>query len=126
MRYSHQREEILSIVQASTLHPTADNVYDEARKKIPNISLGTVYRNLNQLVEKGFIRSIHDGHIVRYDGIIEPHDHFTCTNCNQMYDIQRKPDESPESIIQTCNHTVTDYTLSMTGVCSTCNKELVN
>jgi Fe2+ or Zn2+ uptake regulation protein len=57
-RYSRQREHILKIVQNTDSHPTADWVYEQARAVIPNISLGTVYRNLNLLVEEGLIQAL--------------------------------------------------------------------
>ncbi|HIC39288.1 MAG TPA: transcriptional repressor, partial [Candidatus Marinimicrobia bacterium] len=67
MRYSQQREAIRDIICGTRLHPTADWVYNKAKKIIPNISLGTVYRNLKRLEEEGEINTIYDGNIVRYD-----------------------------------------------------------
>jgi Fur family peroxide stress response transcriptional regulator len=88
-RYSRQREHILKIVQNTDSHPTADWVYEQARAVIPNISLGTVYRNLNLLVEEGLIQRVllGDG-IVRYDGKLGPHHHFICTKTGKIYDVE--------------------------------------
>ncbi|NTW50018.1 MAG: transcriptional repressor [Chlorobiales bacterium] len=88
-RYSRQREEILKIVAGTKTHPTADWVYEEARRAIPNISLGTVYRNLNLLADEGVIsRIILDDGKVRFDGNSEEHHHFICNDTGKVYDIQ--------------------------------------
>ena len=71
MRYSHQREVIRGIICSTKSHPTADWIYSEAKKKINNISLGTVYRNLKTLEEIGAIQIIYDENLIRYDGNIE-------------------------------------------------------
>ncbi|MCK5330145.1 MAG: transcriptional repressor, partial [Candidatus Marinimicrobia bacterium] len=68
MRYSKQREAILQIVQMNPVHPTADWVYERVKKTVPNISLGTVYRNLNQLVETKAITAIRCDNTIHYDG----------------------------------------------------------
>ena len=64
MRYSHQREVIRKIICSTKSHPTADWVYSEAKKKIDNISLGTVYRNLKTLEEIGSIQIIYDENLI--------------------------------------------------------------
>ena len=61
MRYSHQRETIREIISSTNIHPTADWIFQQAKDKISNISLGTVYRNLRQLAADGAIRTIYDG-----------------------------------------------------------------
>ena len=63
MRYSHQREVIKKVVQNTNSHPTADWVFNQTKKIIPNISLGTVYRNLKRLEEEGEMNTIYDGNI---------------------------------------------------------------
>jgi Fur family ferric uptake transcriptional regulator/Fur family peroxide stress response transcriptional regulator len=61
MRFSSQREIIREIVESTNAHPTADWIYTKAKKRLPNLSLGTVYRNLKQLDEEGTIKAITDG-----------------------------------------------------------------
>ena len=78
MRFSKQREIIKEIVYSTNSHPTADWVYTKAKASLPNISLGTIYRNLKQLVDKGFIRIVYDGSLARYDWNTKPHDHLKC------------------------------------------------
>ena len=76
MNYSKQRELVLKTLQENMIHPTADQVYELMRKEMPKISLATVYRNLNQLAEKGIIRRISGlNGSVHFDHDIEKHYH---------------------------------------------------
>ena len=77
LKYSRQREAIKSYLASTTSHPTADTVYMHVRKEFPNISLGTVYRNLNLLTDLGEAVKITtpDG-ADRFDGNTNPHYHF--------------------------------------------------
>ena len=88
LKYSSQREAIEKYLLSVTEHPTAEMVYLHIIKKLPNISLATVYRNLNLLVELGKAIKIkgEDGK-VRYDAVIDDHYHFTCTRCSKVQDI---------------------------------------
>ena len=86
VRFSRQREIIKEIVCSTKSHPTADWIYSEAKKKIHNISLGTVYRNLKTLEEIGSIKLIHDHDQVKYDGNTEEHHHLKCIECGKLID----------------------------------------
>lgn len=89
MRYSGQRELVLNIVKGRYDHPTADVVYIAAREQDSTISLGTVYRNLKVLEQRGQIISIETTDTkLHYDGNIDAHFHFVCNDCGQIYDIQ--------------------------------------
>ena len=89
MRNTKQRNLVLDIINNSYNHPTAYDVYQECKKIIPNISLGTVYRNLNTLVNIHEIQQLEvPNQMTRYDKIL-CHDHFICTNCGSIYDIER-------------------------------------
>ena len=87
MRYSKQRLTVLETLQGTDSHPTADWIYHKVRVAMPNISLGTVYRNLDQMADNGTIRRIYDHGHIRYDGNIERHDHLRCLGCGQIFDI---------------------------------------
>ena len=88
MRQTKQNTLILDIVNNSYNHPTAYDIYLICKNKIPNISLGTVYRNLNNLVESGKILRIKmPNNIDRYDKIYNKHAHFICIKCNKIIDI---------------------------------------
>lgn len=88
LKYSRQRESIKNYLANTTEHPTADTVYTNIRKKYPNISLGTIYRNLNLLVEQGEVTKFTTGYgSDRFDSNTKPHYHFLCTECSEVLDI---------------------------------------
>lgn len=88
LKYSRQRESIKEYLANTSEHPTADIVYMHVKEEYPNISLGTVYRNLNLLAELGEAKKITtpDG-ADRFDGHTTPHYHFCCTCCGKVKDI---------------------------------------
>ncbi len=87
MRNSKQRDAVLDVLKACRDHPTADIIYSRVREKIPNISLGTVYRNLGQLCSEGMIIAIGIGEDrVHYDGNPLEHVHFYCKSCGGIFD----------------------------------------
>lgn len=92
LKYSRQREAIKEYLMNTKDHPTADTVYMHIREQYPNISLGTVYRNLNLLASQGEIIKINcnDGSI-RFDGNSGPHYHFVCNRCNKVMDLEMEP-----------------------------------
>lgn len=87
-RFSRQREEILKILKETKSHPTADWIYFQAKKKLPKLSLGTVYRNLNNLHQKGAIRKLQFGTTFdHFDADTSSHQHFICKKCGKIYDL---------------------------------------
>ena len=88
MKYSKQREALLTLLRSTRSHPSADWLYENLRKEFPNISLGTVYRNLNLLTDIGEALKITtpDG-ADRFDGCVKPHNHFFCTECRRVLDL---------------------------------------
>lgn len=87
IKYSRQREEIKAYLCSRKDHPTADNVYTAMRKLLPNISLGTVYRNLTLLAERGEITRLRIGDgIDHFDYDTSPHYHFVCKKCGSITD----------------------------------------
>ena len=88
MKNSRQRNAILECVMSHHDHPTADIIYQELRESFPNISLGTVYRNLSLLTSLGKIMKITcENHADRFDGQTIPHAHFQCKSCGCLQDI---------------------------------------
>jgi len=87
MRFSQQREKIREIVYDTNSHPTADWVYSQVKKTIPNISLGTVYRNLKQLESTSDLKTIFDGNIAKYDWNTNTHNNLKCKHCGDLIDI---------------------------------------
>ncbi len=102
-KYSRQREAIKEYLSQTKEHPTADTIYMDIRDTYPNISLGTVYRNLNLLVEKGEILRINgmDGSD-RYDGNIHKHYHFLCNECHRVLDIEMDSLDNMNYIANKC------------------------
>ncbi len=85
--YSRQREAILQVLHSTDTHPTANWIYHKVREQIPNISLGTVYRNLSALAQNGDILSINVGDgFEHFDGDITPHAHLHCKCCKEITD----------------------------------------
>ena len=118
MRYSQQRQLIREIVTRTNSHPTADWIFKQTKKIIPNISLGTVYRNLKQLEEKGEIDTIYDGNIVRYDWNVESHDHLKCTECGDLIDIHFKHDKFKSIVKRKFKFDANSVEMKIIGSCS--------
>jgi len=87
-RYSKKREAILEAMRMTKSHPTAEWLYQQLKPEHPDLSLGTVYRNLTLFRQQGVIRSVGvvDGH-ERFDANTENHTHFVCTCCHSVIDI---------------------------------------
>lgn len=87
-KYSRQREAIISYLSGTDTHPTADEVYSQVRIRYPNVSLATVYRNLNQLCEDGEVKRLSiPGSPDHFDFRTEEHFHFCCSRCHRVYDV---------------------------------------
>lgn len=128
LKYSRQREEILKNLQSRRDHPTADMVYESVRKKQPNISLGTVYRNLSLLADHGHILKISTGMGPdHYDGFIDAHNHFICRGCGAVIDMDYV---SEEDVIANASRSFTgiieEYELQFYGTCESCLSADIN
>ena len=89
IKRSKQRESIMSFLSGRTDHPTAEFIYSHLREEMPNLSLGTVYRNLALLAELGEIQKISTGvGPDHFDGNPKPHNHFYCTDCGSIIDLE--------------------------------------
>lgn len=127
LKYSRQRESIKEYLSKTRSHPTADSVYLHVKEEFPNISLGTVYRNLNLLADIGEAVKIAtpDGGD-RFDGRTEPHYHVVCTSCGNVFDLELDP-QYMESVNQTANQyfdgTIDNHTSLFYGICSECLKK---
>ena len=120
MRYSKQREEIYKIIQNTDIHPNADWIFKHVKKKIPKISLGTVYRNLKLLVDSGKILAIHTGTTIRYDGNIRNHIHLKCTECGNLIDVDTPDINVLEDLYKNYEFEINGIELTILGKC--CNK----
>ncbi len=121
-RMTRQRSVILEELCKVKSHPTADELYGVVRKRLPKISLGTVYRNLDFLVENGrIVRLVSAGAIRRYDGDITPHHHTRCVRCGRIVDIAR-----PAHALSVADMVVPEFAaifavwLEFEGICDSC------
>ncbi len=122
-RNTYQRQIIYEILKNTDIHPTADWIYSEVRKIIPNISLGTVYRNLKVLKEEGAIIEITDGKQSRFDARVDKHFHFKCNSCGSIYDIESSEVSDLEmSDLEKKGFNVDSMEITLYGECPNCNK----
>jgi len=124
-RYSKQREKILEAVMHSEEHPTAEMVYEEVRKVLPKVSLGTVYRNLNLLTEEGRVRElILEDNVKRYDGNLTDHYHCICKSCGDIMDITLESGEILHNLSSRINNfQIDDHKIEFYGHCVECDPE---
>lgn len=123
IKHSRQRDAIISELCSRKDHPTAETLYLKLKEDFPNLSLGTVYRNLGLLCEDGSIIKISVDGADRYDGNPSPHCHFLCRKCERMYDI---PNDSPFSkgFIESVQGEIENYALTLYGICDKCKTEI--
>lgn len=121
-KYSRQRECILKNLQSRRDHPTADMVYESVQVEEPNISLGTVYRNLSFLAENGQILKISTGiGPDHFDGFTEVHNHFVCRKCGRVLDLDYVADEKIiADASKNFNGEIEGYDLQFYGTCEDC------
>ncbi len=118
MRYSRQREALIEMLCSTKTHPDAEWLYQKLREKYPNISLGTVYRNLRQLAENGKILELNFGSVSHFDGDITPHYHMQCCRCGCIYDI---PEDSVKLTVKSdTKFEITSINLMLEGICEDC------
>ena len=123
MNYSKQREAILEVLRGTTVHPTASQVHTMVKEKIPNISLGTVYRNLSQLVENGdaLCISVGDGND-HFDGDNSYHLHLRCKCCGEIQDA-RTGGEAIFAIAQENGFKPEGAICVVHGTCKNCSQQ---
>lgn len=125
VRFSRQRECILNVLKGTDTHPTAAWVYERVKNEIPNISLGTVYRNLARLSDDGVILRISgDDGVERYDARVKPHYHMLCRLCGGVSDVFIDyADELDRSAEELCDCKIDRHRLMFYGVCNKCCKK---
>jgi len=121
-RKSKQKDSILRVVKETNSHPTAEWIYEEVRREIPNISLGTVYRDLNLLKQEGEISELDlAGTLRRFDGNVQNHYHFRCEQCGRVFDMDEPVNEEIDKrIIQKTGFNVSHHVLEFRGLCKEC------
>jgi Fur family ferric uptake transcriptional regulator len=122
MRMTRQRRIILEELKKVRSHPTADELYELVRKRLPKISLGTVYRNLEMMSEQGAIRELRlAGRKRRFDASMEDHYHIRCIRCGRLDDIfVELPPSIEDNIRKETHYKITGHRLKFTGICPEC------
>lgn len=129
-RYSKKREAILSALRGTKSHPSAEWVYQTLKPTHPDLSLGTVYRNLSLFRQQGVIQSVGvvNGQ-ERFDADTSPHHHFVCERCGEVLDLDFRQDReenwdrtvSEQYGFRTLRHELVFY-----GICKTCQTNSMN
>ncbi len=122
-KHFRKRDAILSYLRHTDQHPSAETVYSDLKQQIPDLSLGTVYRNLAYFRQEGLISTLGTvGGVERYDGDTHPHVHFVCTGCGCIRDLcnVQVPEELKSAAGAEANANVDTCCLTFQGRCSAC------
>lgn len=119
---------VLAAVRSTMDHPTAEWVYRQARRSLPRISLGTVYRNLKKLAAEGLIREIHaGGQGARFDGNTGRHYHIRCLGCGRVNDLPISVDTRlEEEAGRAMNYRILGHQVEVHGLCPLCQAKDLN
>jgi Fur family ferric uptake transcriptional regulator len=124
-RMTRQRRIILEELKKLCSHPTADEVYDTVRRRMPRISLGTVYRNLEILSQWGLVQRLDlAGAPRRFDGSTRDHYHVRCVGCGELEDVPVEPLQDLEASVRTrTRFEIIGHRLNFIGLCPNCRRE---
>ncbi len=112
---------VLEVVRSTMDHPTADWVYRQARRRLPRISLATVYRNLRRLVDEGTIREVQSAGQSRFDGNTGRHYHIRCVACGRVGDLPLSVDARlEEQAGRATSYRILGHEVEVQGVCPLC------
>ena len=124
-KHFRKRDAILSCLRQTTEHPSADWVYAKLKPEIPDLALGTEYRNLTLFKDQGLIASLGTvGGVERFDGNVTPHVHFICTACHRVTDLSQiqVPEELNASASRASGGQVESCQLTFRGRCAGCKE----
>lgn len=125
IRYSKKREAILTLLQSTRCHPTAEWLFQELKPQYPDLSLGTVYRNLSFFQDQGDIKSVgvFQGQ-ERFDADTSPHGHFVCLDCGRVMDLPHLSleEEIQAAMVKEYGFVVERHELHLYGRCEDCLK----
>ena len=123
---SKKRAAVLNALSRTTAHPTAEALYNQLKPDYPELSFGTVFRNLSVLAEEGKIITVGKTEgMEHYDARTEPHAHFFCRGCGKVYDVEFDAGTLGSEIEALCSpcFTVDRYELKYSGLCPACSSD---
>jgi Fur family transcriptional regulator, peroxide stress response regulator len=126
VRKTRQREVIIEELKKLRTHPSADELYERVRKRLPRVSLGTVYRNLETLSKEGIIRRLEHGRAqMRFDGVPDEHQHIRCERCGRVDDVPFGAEltENDGEIMRSTGYQGIERRVEFVGVCPACSKK---
>ncbi len=125
MRLTTQRQIILEELGKVTSHPTANEVYDMVRRRLPRIGLGTVYRNLELMADNGIILKLEVGGTQkRFDATVQPHYHIRCSSCGKVNDINIAVQEQINKVAEEAsNYIILGHHIEFSGICKSCTEK---
>jgi Fur family transcriptional regulator, ferric uptake regulator len=123
-RNTRQRQVVLEELQKLASHPTASTLYQIVRRRMPKISLGTVYRNLELLTRMGMIQKLeYAGSEARFDGNADRHDHLRCVRCGRVDDVSASPLDLFDTVAKDWGgYKILGHRLEFFGLCPDCRK----
>jgi Fur family transcriptional regulator, ferric uptake regulator len=125
VRMTKQRQAIVEELKTVTSHPTADQIFEMVRKRLPRISLSTVYRNLETLSAGGVIQKMEvAGTQKRFDGSVHHHYHIRCVQCGRLDDVHMPLIPNIEETVRKyCHYESVAHNLEFTGICPDCRAD---
>ena len=122
LRLTEPRRIILDVVRGTDAHPTAAFVYARVRRRLPRVSLATVYRNLRRLAAEGFLLERPDEGGIRFDANLSRHDHFTCLSCRRIYDFPGSSPRPDAPAVRRPGFEILDQRTEYYGRCAACRQ----
>lgn len=122
LKVTHQRMAVYAMLASTDSHPTPEDVYSAIRTQLPSLSLGTVYKILDQFHKHGFLRKVStEGHVARYDANMDSHHHLICSGCGKIQDVhlEQPPMQLPR-IAEQGEFAVKSYDILFHGLCKSC------
>ena len=122
-KHFKKRDTILEYLRHTNAHPSAETIFTDLKAQIPDLAMGTVYRNLSLFKEQGLVSSVATVHgVERFDANTDPHVHFICNECNAVIDLHQM--QIPETLYAAaencCGGKIADYQVSFSGTCRDC------
>ena len=124
MHFSHQKSIIHHSVKSASNRPTSEETFGMLKVEVSNINLGTIYRNISQLLENKLVQEIKINGIPHYNGTIIDHHHLHCTECHNIHNCGISDGGLIEGISQSYDGIIEKYEIIFSGICKSCNQKI--